>query len=170
MSLFYFLFEKIDIPFVRITSATAVFVHMSIVILSQTRCETKTNDLHIVLKHVKVYKDLVKQSVVADFFGRCVGTSVTLTGSPNPLGQGVSGPGGVPPGILGSFQASSVVLNVPQAREYDLIADFLDSDMLNLYSDILRSVKPRIQKGMTTKFGYFPMMDVAFSVFIMNNR
>ena len=55
----------------------------------------------------------------------------------------------------------SVVLNVPPARQYDLITDFLDTDMLKFYSDILRIEKMCIQKGMTTKFRYFPMMSVS---------
>ena len=42
---------------------------------------------------------------------------------------------------LGAFPVSSVVLNVPPVRQYDLIADLLDTNMLKLYSDLLRREK-----------------------------
>ena len=55
--------------------------------------------------------------------------------------------------VLNVPPADSVVWDVPPARQYDLIADLLDTDMLKLYSDILSQEKQCMQKGMTTKFG-----------------
>ncbi len=76
------------------------------------------------------------QSAVVDFFGGSVGATEALAGPPDDQTQGVSAGPGSPKGILVVPRASLVVLNVPPARQYDLIADLLDVDMLKLYSDI----------------------------------
>ena len=44
-------------------------------------------------------------------------------------------------------------------RQYDLIPDLLDTDMLRVYVDILRSENLIIQKVMTDKFGYLALTD-----------
>ena len=46
--------------------------------------------------------------------------------------------------VLNVPPAESVVWDVPPVRQYDLIADLLDVDMLKLYSDILSSEKQRM--------------------------
>ena len=84
---------------------------------------------------------------------------MVLSGLTDAPGQGDSTDPGPP--AVGALPAVSVVFNVPPARQYDLIADLLDTDMLKFHSDIIRSEKERVQKGMTTKFVYLPMMVVA---------
>ena len=41
------------------------------------------------------------------------------------------------------------------------MADLLHANMFKVYSDMLRSESLRMQKGLSAKFGYLPMMSVA---------
>jgi len=59
-----------------------------------------------------------------------------------------------------SLPTVEVVLNETVGALYDLMVDFLDSDMFKVYSDILQSDSLRIQSCKSVKFGYFPMMSV----------
>ncbi len=63
----------------------------------------------------------------------------------------------VPP----AFPTETVVLNDPPAAQYDLIVDFLDTNMFKLYSDMMGSQTLLIHQRKTTKFGYLPMMTVS---------
>jgi hypothetical protein len=53
-----------------------------------------------------------------------------------------------------------VGLNEVPVAQYDLMSDLLHTDMFKVLSDILRSDSLRIQKSMSAKFGYLPMMTV----------
>jgi hypothetical protein len=66
-----------------------------------------------------------------------------------------SGP--VPPALPTTQGAS----NEPTGTQYDLMSDFLDTNMFKVYSDILRSESLRIHHVKSAKFGYLPMMAVA---------
>ena len=61
--------------------------------------------------------------------------TVTLTEAPDAPAQGASGGAGEPAGILGAPPATLAVLNVPPARQYDLIADLLDAALLSEFME-----------------------------------
>ncbi len=51
-------------------------------------------------------------------------------------------------------------LNEAPAPQYDLMSDFLHTDMFKVLSDMLRSESLLIQRVKSAKFGYLPMMSV----------
>jgi hypothetical protein len=52
-------------------------------------------------------------------------------------------------------------LNEAPVPQYDLMSDFLHTDMFKVLSDMLRSESLLIQRVKSAKFGYLPMMSVA---------